>query len=78
MSCSHRLPLTEAWPGAGAQWAILAGVVGFHSSLATVAPQDQNIKGKVLVRIGADDPRFRRISATPLKRRCARVGWTGK
>lgn len=37
--------------------AILAGVVGFHSGLATVAPQDaRNIKGKVLVCIGADDP----------------------
>ncbi len=35
----------------------VAGVVGFHSGLATVAPQDaENIKGKVLVCIGADDP----------------------
>jgi dienelactone hydrolase len=35
----------------------LAGVVGFHSGLATAAPQDaRNIKGKVLVCIGADDP----------------------
>jgi len=35
----------------------IAGVVGFHSGLATVAPQDaRNIKGKVLVCIGADDP----------------------
>jgi dienelactone hydrolase len=35
----------------------IAGVVGFHSGLATVAPQDaHNIKGKVLVCIGADDP----------------------
>ena len=35
----------------------IAGVVGFHSSLATVAPQDaRNFKGKVLVCIGADDP----------------------
>ena len=35
----------------------ILGVVGFHSDLATVAPQDaHNIKGKVLVCIGADDP----------------------
>lgn len=32
-------------------------VVGFHSNLATARPQDaHNIKGKVLVCIGADDP----------------------
>lgn len=32
-------------------------VVGFHSGLATARPQDaRNIKGKVLVCIGADDP----------------------
>ena len=37
--------------------AAMAGVVGFHCGLATVAPQDaKNIKGKVLVCIGADDP----------------------
>jgi len=35
----------------------IAGVVGFHSGLATVAPQDaENIRAKVLVCIGADDP----------------------
>jgi dienelactone hydrolase len=36
----------------------IVGVVGFHSGLGTVAPQDaaRNIKGKVLVCIGADDP----------------------
>jgi dienelactone hydrolase len=35
----------------------IAGVIGFHSGLATVAPQDAlNIKGKVLVCIGANDP----------------------
>ena len=44
----------------------LAGVVGFHSGLATVAPQDaRNIKGKVLVCIGADDP------GVPLEQRIA-------
>jgi dienelactone hydrolase len=35
----------------------LAGVVGFHSGLATAAPQDAKaIQGKVLVCIGANDP----------------------
>jgi dienelactone hydrolase len=35
----------------------IKGVVGFHSGLATALPQDaKNIKGKVLVCIGADDP----------------------
>ena len=35
----------------------ISGAVGFHSGLATVAPEDaKNIKGKVLVCIGADDP----------------------
>ena len=35
----------------------IAGIVGFHSGLATAAPKDaKNILGKVLVCIGADDP----------------------
>jgi dienelactone hydrolase len=35
----------------------LKAVVGFHSGLATAQPQDAaNIRGKVLVQIGADDP----------------------
>ena len=35
----------------------VAAVVGFHSGLSTTAPQDaKNIKGRVLVCIGADDP----------------------
>jgi dienelactone hydrolase len=35
----------------------LKAVVGFHSGLATIRPQDAaNIKAKVLVCIGADDP----------------------
>lgn len=35
----------------------IKGVVGFHSGLGTARPQDaKNIKGKVLVCIGADDP----------------------
>jgi dienelactone hydrolase len=35
----------------------LAAIVGFHSGLATVRPEDAaNIKGRVLVCIGADDP----------------------
>ena len=46
----------------------IVGVVGFHSGLATVAPQDaRNIKGKVLVCIGADDP------SIPVDQRLA--GW---
>ena len=35
----------------------IVAAVGFHSGLATAAPQDaRNIRGKVLVCIGADDP----------------------
>jgi len=35
----------------------VAGVAGFHSGLGTARPQDaRNIKAKVLVCIGADDP----------------------
>ena len=35
----------------------LKAVVGFHSTLTTARPQDAaNIRGKVLVHIGADDP----------------------
>jgi dienelactone hydrolase len=35
----------------------LKAIVGFHSGLGTARPQDAaNIKGKVLVNIGADDP----------------------
>jgi dienelactone hydrolase len=35
----------------------IKAVVGFHSGLATVRPKDAaNIKGKILVCIGADDP----------------------
>jgi dienelactone hydrolase len=37
--------------------AALGAIVGFHSGLATVAPQDaRNIRAKILVCIGADDP----------------------
>jgi len=37
--------------------AALAATVGFHSGLKTVRPEDaRNIKGKVLVCLGADDP----------------------
>ncbi len=35
----------------------IAAAIGFHSGLVTAVPQDaKNIKGKVLVCIGADDP----------------------
>jgi dienelactone hydrolase len=44
----------------------VAGVVGFHSGLATTRPEDaKNVRGKVLVCIGADDP------AIPLEQRQA-------
>jgi dienelactone hydrolase len=46
--------------------AALAGVVGFHSSLSTTAAGDaKNIKGRILVCIGADDP------AVPAEQRLA-------
>ena len=41
----------------GRSGADVKAIVGFHSGLATARPQDAaNIKGKVLVCIGADDP----------------------
>ncbi|MDP1748730.1 MAG: dienelactone hydrolase family protein [Reyranella sp.] len=41
----------------GRSGADIKAIVGFHSGLATARPQDAaNIKGKVLVCIGADDP----------------------
>jgi len=41
----------------GRSGAPISAIVGFHSGLATVAPQDaKNIRAKVLVCIGADDP----------------------
>lgn len=41
----------------GRSGADVKAIVGFHSGLATARPQDaKNIKGKVLVCIGADDP----------------------
>jgi dienelactone hydrolase len=58
--------------------AAIAGVVGFHSGLATVAPQDaKNIKGKVLVCIGADDPSIPpdQRSAFEREMREGRVDW---
>jgi dienelactone hydrolase len=56
----------------------VAAVVGFHSGLATVAPQDaQNIKGKVLVCIGADDPGIpiEQRKAFEEEMRTGRVDW---
>jgi dienelactone hydrolase len=58
--------------------AAIAGVVGFHSGLATVAPQDaKNIKGKVLVCIGADDPSIPADQRSAFERemRDGRVDW---
>ena len=41
----------------GRSGADIKAIVGFHSGLATTRPQDaRNIKGRVLVCIGADDP----------------------
>ncbi len=56
----------------------IAGVVGFHSGLATVAPQDaKNIKAKVLVCIGADDPNIppEQRQAFEEEMRAGKVDW---
>ena len=56
----------------------LAGVVGFHSGLATVDPQDaRNIRGKVLACIGADDPGIppEQRAAFEQEMRAAGVDW---
>jgi dienelactone hydrolase len=58
--------------------AALAGVVGFHSGLATARPDDaKNIRGKVLVCIGADDPGIPLEQRTAFERemRKGRVDW---
>ena len=57
----------------------LAAVVGFHSGLATVAPQDAaNISGKILVCIGADDPYIppEQRLAFEEEMRAGKVDWT--
>ena len=59
----------------------VAGVVGFHSGLATAAPQDaQNIKAKILVCIGADDPGIpaEQRSAFESEMRAGKVDWQMK
>jgi dienelactone hydrolase len=56
----------------------LKGVVSFHGGLATPTPADaQNIKGKVLVLHGADDPfeQPSEIAAFQEEMRQARVDW---
>lgn len=56
----------------------IAGVVGLHSGLATVAPQDaQRIKAKVLVCIGADDPSIplEQRQAFEQEMRAGKVAW---
>jgi len=58
--------------------AALSGVVGFHSGLATVAPQDaRNIRGRILVCIGADDPGIppEQRAAFEQEMRAAKVDW---
>jgi len=56
----------------------LRAIVGFHSGLATVRPQDAaNIKGRVLVCIGADDPGIppEQRAAFEAEMRAASVPW---
>jgi dienelactone hydrolase len=56
----------------------LSAVVGFHSGLATTRPQDAaNIKGVVLVCIGADDPLIpmEQRAAFEEEMRAAEVDW---
>jgi len=63
----------------GRSGAPLAAIVGFHSGLATTAPQDAaNIKGKVLVCIGADDPYIppEQRLAFEAEMRAGKVDWT--
>lgn len=58
--------------------AAIAGVVGFHSGLATAAPEDARaVKGKVLVCIGADDPSIDIAQRTAFEQemRSGRVDW---
>lgn len=56
----------------------IVAAVGFHSGLATVAPEDAaNIKGKVLACIGADDPGIppEQRAAFEKEMRDAKVDW---
>jgi dienelactone hydrolase len=56
----------------------IAGVVGFHSGLGTARPDDaKNIKAKVLVCIGADDPLIAPESRTAFEAemRAGKVDW---
>ncbi|ATE66469.1 dienelactone hydrolase family protein [Rhizorhabdus dicambivorans] len=59
----------------------IAGVVGFHSGLKTSRPQDAaNIKGRVLVLIGADDPGIppEQRAAFEAEMRAGKVDWQMK
>jgi dienelactone hydrolase len=56
----------------------ISGVVSFHGTLDTPNPQDaQNIKGKVLVCHGADDPYVKpeQVLAFQNEMRAARIDW---
>jgi dienelactone hydrolase len=56
----------------------LAGVVGFHSDLSNPNPDDdRNIKGKVLVLQGGDDPfvPLKEVEAFEARMRAAGVNW---
>lgn len=63
----------------GRSGAAVAAIVGFHSGLSTAAPDDAaNIKGKVLVCIGADDPYIppEQRLAFEAEMRAGKVDWT--
>jgi dienelactone hydrolase len=58
--------------------AALAGVVSFHGGLDTPKPEDaKNIKGRVLVLHGADDPNVpeKDVTAFEAEMRAAKVDW---
>ncbi len=58
--------------------AAIAAVCGFHSGLATTQPEDaKNIRAKILVMIGADDPAIppEQRAAFEAEMRAAKVDW---
>lgn len=57
----------------------LAGTVSFHGGLATPRPEDaKNIRGRVLVLHGADDPfvKAEEVAAFEAEMRAAKIDWT--
>ena len=56
----------------------IAGIVSFHGGLDSPTPADgKNIKCKVLICHGADDPLKSRPTSPPLRTKCGRRTWTG-